>query len=221
MVRKATPGDYKKFEGKTFVTFSNKRKDSNAILFIRHAESESNSGGRTSDPATIPLSKQGMIQAEQLALSFSDSPSLVVTSRFTRTKQTAAPVIEKFKGVPQEEWDVQEFTYLCPAKCKNTTGSERLPMAQEYWNRCDPFYCDGEGAESFADFIGRTQKAINQLKRIESRHVVVFSHEQFIKAILWLTGGDRYPLDSDKMKSFRQGLLNDRIPNCGKVEIIL
>ncbi len=189
------------------------------VLFIRHAESESNAGGRSSDPATIPLSKQGVAQAEELALSFFDSPSLVVTSRFIRTKQTALPILKRFKGVSQEEWDIHEFSYLLPAKCKDTTGLERLPMVQAYWNRCDPFYCDGEGAESFSDFINRAHQAIDKLKRLDNRHVAVFSHEQFIKAVLWLIGGDRSPLDSEKMKSFRQVLITDRIPNCGKVEI--
>lgn len=191
------------------------------ILFIRHAESESNAGGRSSDPATIPLSKQGIAQAEALALSLSDKPSLVVTSRYIRTKQTASPILKKFKGVSQEEWDIHEFTYLSPAKCKNTTGSERLPMVQAYWDRCDPFYCDGEGAESFSDLINRAHQTIDKLKQLENRHVAIFSHEQFIKAVLWLIGGDCSPLDSEKMKSFRQVLLTDRIPNCGKVELVL
>ncbi|MFA5099768.1 MAG: histidine phosphatase family protein [Candidatus Omnitrophota bacterium] len=191
------------------------------VLFIRHAESESNVGGRSSAPATIPLSKQGITQAEALAVSLTDKPSLVVTSRYIRTKQTASPTLKRFNGLLHEEWDIHEFTYLSPAKCKNTTSSERLPIVQAYWNRCDPFYCDGEGAESFSDLIGRAHQTIDKLKRLDNRHVVVFSHEQFIKAVLWLLGGDRSPLDSEKMKSFRQVLLTDRIPNCGKVEIAL
>ncbi len=191
------------------------------ICFIRHAESESNAGGRSSDPAMIPLSKQGIAQSEALALNLSGKPSLVVTSRYVRTKQTASPVLKRFNEIPHEEWDTHEFTYLSPAKCKNTTSSDRLPMVQAYWDRCDPFYCDGEWAESFADLIKRAHQAIDKLKRLEARHVVVFSHEQFIKAVLWLIAGDRTPLDPEKMKSFRQVLLTDRIPNCGKVEITL
>ena len=128
------------------------------ICFIRHAESESNAGGRSSDPATIPLSKQGIAQAEALALTLSDKPSLVVTSRYIRTKQTASPVIKKFKDVSHEEWDIHEFTYLSPTKCENTTSADRLPMVQAYWEKCDPFYCDGEGAESFIDFIKRSMR---------------------------------------------------------------
>lgn len=191
------------------------------IWFIRHAESESNSGGRSSDPATIPLSKQGIAQAEELALSFPESPSLVVTSRFIRTKKTALPTLKRFKGVSQEEWDIHEFTYLSPSKCKNTTRLERLPLVQEYWDRCNPFYCDGEGAESFSDFISRAHQVINKLKRLENQHVALFSHEAFIKAVLWLIRKDCNPLDSEKMKAFRQTLLKDRVPNCGKVEIVL
>ncbi|MDD5504791.1 MAG: phosphoglycerate mutase family protein [Candidatus Omnitrophica bacterium] len=191
------------------------------ICFIRHAESESNAGGRTSDPATIPLSKQGIAQAEALALTLSDKPALAVTSRYIRTKQTALPVIKKFKDVLQEEWDVHEFTYLSPAKCENTISADRLPMVHAYWQKCDPFYCDGLGAESFVDFLGRARRAIEKLKRLNHKNVAIFSHEQFIKAVIWLMGSGRNPIDSEKMKAFKQVLLIDRIPNCGKVTIFL
>jgi 2,3-bisphosphoglycerate-dependent phosphoglycerate mutase len=191
------------------------------ICFIRHAESESNAGGRTSDPATILLSKQGIAQAEALALTLSNKPSLVVTSRYIRTKQTALPVIKKFKDVSHEEWDIHEFTYLSPVKCENTNSSDRLSMVREYWEKCDPSYSDGVGAESFVDLISRANQTIKKLRLLDNRNIMIFSHEQFIKAVLWLIASDRNPLDSKNMKSFRQVLLTDRISNCGKVEISL
>lgn len=95
------------------------------ISFFRHGESVSNAGAATSDPATIALTLRGRGQAEQIAQSYTARPSLIVVSPFERTRQTAAPLIARFPQVRVEEWPVQEFTYLEPSRCINTTGAER------------------------------------------------------------------------------------------------
>ena len=37
------------------------------IFIVRHAESAANAGGRTGDPATIPITETGVRQAERVA----------------------------------------------------------------------------------------------------------------------------------------------------------
>jgi len=91
------------------------------ILFIRHAESESNAGLRTEHPATIRLTERGQAQAA-LTAQFLPRPALLVTSPYQRTKATAAPLLARFPGAPQAEWPVQEFTFLKP-----------LPLARHNW----------------------------------------------------------------------------------------
>jgi len=61
-----------------------------------------------------------------------------------------------------------------------------------------PFYCDGEGAESFIDFVSRARLSIDKLKGLVNSHVVIFSHEQFIKMVLWLINNDGKPVDFEK-----------------------
>ena len=123
------------------------------IWLIRHAESVSNVGMSTSDPATISLSPKGFEQANSIVQKFTGCPELIVTSPHIRAKQTAEPLIKNYPNVLHEEWGVQEFTYLSPAKCQNMTRDERLPMVKRYWELSNPLYCDGPGAESFSEFI--------------------------------------------------------------------
>jgi len=119
------------------------------IWLIRHAESESSAGKRSSDPAEIPLSQNGFEQAKNMVKKFIDPPNLVVASPYIRTQETAAPLLKKYSDVPIEQWKVHEFTFPYPSICQNTTQVERLPMVIKYWEECDLAYCDGQGTESF------------------------------------------------------------------------
>ncbi len=191
------------------------------IWLIRHAESESNAGMRSSDPAMIPLSLSGLEQAKKLVEKFIDPPNLVITSPYIRTQETAAPLLEKYPDIPREEWRVHEFTFLSPSRCRNTTQVERLPMVKEYWGKSDPAYCDGQEAESFIDLIDRAKSAINKLKKVDEKFIVLFSHEQFITAVLWV-GFDKEPsVSRNTMMGYRAFLGDNRIPNTGIREIFI
>src|SRR5215470_7931926 len=95
---------------------------------IRHAESEGNAGLATSRPDTIPITGKGIEQASYLADSFSRAPALIVTSPYIRTQQSAKPTIQRFPTARQEQWEVQEFTYLSPARYMDTTADDRMPF---------------------------------------------------------------------------------------------
>ena len=118
-------------------------------IFIRHGESTGNAGVPCHDLATIELTERGHEQARQVAASWTQAPALIVTSPYTRTRQTAAPTIARFPGVPVEVWPIEEFTYLQPTRWNGTRSAERMPHLERYWSVADPDYCDGEGAESF------------------------------------------------------------------------
>jgi broad specificity phosphatase PhoE len=51
-----------------------------------------------------------------------------------------------------------------------------------YWERADPDYIHGAGAESFRQFIGRVQGFRNRLIDLPSGHVLVVGHGQFFRA---------------------------------------
>jgi len=196
------------------------------VWFFRHAQSLANAdknykADNFSVPL-VPLSDLGLKQAEEVVSCFDSAPDLIITSSYIRTKQTADHLIKKYPNTPQEEWeDIREFTYLSLDRCFNTTFSEREPFKEEYWNRNDPNYNDGEGAESFSDFINRTRNAIEILKNRKENFIVLFSHEFTILAVRYLLDKNPKDITSKEMREYREYFLTNRIPNTGKVEIRL
>ena len=151
--------------------------------FIRHGKSTGNAGVPCHDLALIELTDFGHQQAQRIAGDWTQAPSLIVTSPYLRTKQTAAPTIERFPGVPVEEWPIEEFTYLQPSRWNGTRSAERMPYLERYWAAADPDYCDGDGAESFATLLRRAEAALARLAAHPRGPVYVFSHGQFIQAV--------------------------------------
>ena len=194
------------------------------VWFIRHAESEANAGLATISPASVRLTGRGRKQAEYIARAFTTQPDKIVTSPYIRTEQTAHPALERFPGCQHEEWDVQEFTYLSPYENQNTTIEQRRTLAQAYWQRLNPFYVDGEGAESFHQFMQRVQGTLNKLTLLQDEFIAIFSHEQFIRAILWrLYMGEEWVEEYSKreegMECFRRFLKAFSMPNGSIVQL--
>ncbi len=153
-------------------------------IFIRHGQSTGNAGMPCHDLATIELTDKGWNQARRVATDWTETPSLIVTSPFLRTQQTAAPTIERFPDVPVEVWPIEEFTYLQPSRWNGTLAADRAPHLVRYWDEADPAYCDGDGAESFGALLRRAEAALERLAALPSPGpVYVFSHGQFIQAV--------------------------------------
>ncbi len=150
------------------------------VYFIRHWESTANIWLRTSDHATVILTEKWIQQAKQIADFITKQPDLIIHSIFTRTRETAEPLIQKFPEAPIEEWKNKEFCYLDPIHYHGTTVSDRQIPARAYWNRCDPYYVDWEGAESFADWVERVWNTIQDLEKAPGTFIVMFSHERTI-----------------------------------------
>ena len=173
----------------------------------------------TTEPAGVELTVKGFEQAQKLVCEFEaqqQPPSLIVTSSYIRTKQTAEPIIKRFPYVPHEEWPVHEFTYLALTKNRYTTREERRPDVEAFWQRLDPNYCDGAGAESFIDFIKRAQTVVNWLEMCQDEFIAIFSHEQFIRAVWWLVtrkkGIQAEFITTEDMQDFKHSL-HDPMPN--------
>lgn len=189
------------------------------IQLIRHAESEGNAGLPTNDPASIPLTHHGYEQAAALAATFTTAPDLIIVSPFIRTQQTAAPLIARFPEVPVEKWAVQEFTYLNPNKYLGTTETQRGTFAQGYWQRCDPHWNDGGGAESFTDLITRIDALEVRLKQYVGTEIAIFTHGYFIKAFQLRQKHRHAPIDHRLMAAFRDGRRLDPLPNARRVKV--
>lgn len=189
------------------------------VWFIRHGESEAQIGKAASHTEEVRLTQRGENQAEEIATRFLMPPALIITSPYWRAWRTARPTIQRFSGVPHEVWpEVQEFTYLGSLAGICSTKQERRVMVNAYWERCDPAHHDGVG-ESFTQFIGRASLVVERLRQIDGS-IVVFTHEQFIRAVQGLLYGwmEQIP-EPFHMRRFRKVLLNHPLPYGCMLEI--
>lgn len=70
-----------------------------------------------------------------------------------------------------------------PARCVDTTDAQRRSWVEAYWERLDPAFSDGEGAESFLGFVARAQAFLERLAEHPATRDAVFSHGQFLNAV--------------------------------------
>jgi broad specificity phosphatase PhoE len=152
------------------------------VQVFRHGQSLSNAGGRTDDPALIPLTPAGEAEARALARSLTAPPDLLLVSPYLRSVETARPIRARYPDVNIEVWPIQEFTYLAPAACVGTSWIERKPWIDAYWTALDPEKIDGPGAENFRSLLMRASAFLHRLARLDARHVVAISHGQFMQA---------------------------------------
>lgn len=190
------------------------------ITFLRHAESAANAGLPTSDPGEIPLTEAGRLAANVAAVDYEGPPpDLIVVSPFRRAQETAAPFRTRFATALAEEWPVQEFTYLSPARFGASTAEERRPAVESYWNTATPNTIDGPGAESFEDFITRVQTSLENLRGRSERSILVVCHEMVIKAAMWLETRRPDFEATQAPQRFREFSLTFTIPNLGRWDL--
>ena len=185
------------------------------VRLIRHGQSAANAGEASLDHASIPLTPKGVEQASLVAGSFAQAPNLIVASPFSRAQATAMVTLAAFPGTPFETWPIHEFTYLEPARCINTTVTQRRDWVEGYWAKSDPAFADGEGAESFLDFISRAQSFLNRLAEHPAQDIAVFSHGQLINAVAWLIERNPQKIDGCAMADWREYEIANHVPNCG------
>ena len=183
------------------------------VFLIRHAESRANIGEATSTPREIPLSEKGLAQADDLVNVITDRPDLIVLSPYVRSRQTAEPFLELYPDVEQVTLLIQEFTYLSVSKCRGTSYEQRKPLVAQYWQNADPGYSDGDQAESFAEFIGRCADFERQMREKEYELAFVFTHEQFIKGLLWNSMRLGREMTTAAMQGFQKFMTSFTIPN--------
>jgi 2,3-bisphosphoglycerate-dependent phosphoglycerate mutase len=186
---------------------------SKQIWLIRHGESAANAGAATKDAASVPLTDNGWRQAREMAAKFDAAPDLIVVSPYLRARQTAAPTAERFPHVPIEIWPVQEFTYLSPVRCANTTVEQRRPLVDAYWQACDPALIDGPGAESFAQMLNRVREAARRAEKSAANTIAIYTHGHIMQAWRLLATS---PATTDKadMARYFKAFLAQPVANC-------
>src|SRR5262245_51306094 len=189
------------------------------IWFIRHGESESNAGLRTGATMRIALTPRGQAQAQAIAAAFKRAPDLIVASPYRRAIDTAQPLRDRFPTARYEEWPIHECVTLSDAQRNDTTPEQRRPLIAAYWERCDPHYIDGAGAESFVQLIERAATFLDRLRRIDGRFVAIVGHGLFTRTVLWVHLAAPAVLDAQQMRTYRGFLSGFRIPNASIIKV--
>lgn len=143
------------------------------------------------------------------------APDLIVASPFARAQATAQATAATFPGTAIETWAVEEFTYLAPDRCVDTTLAQRKSWVDAYWLKSDPTYRDGTGAESFHDFVARAQAFFDRLEEHPAGSIAVFSHGQYLNAVAWLLERKPRVLDVQAMADWRTYEIENHIRNGG------
>lgn len=144
------------------------------ISLIRHAQSVANAWLPTSDPATVMLTDLWREQARLLAANRTDEIDLILYSQYTRTQETAKPMIEKFPQVTVlQNPFIHEFTYLDPKQCINTTGDQRRFLRERFWMNDDVFYQDGQVLKVFINCLW---ECVFLLTMYQNCLIIILSH---------------------------------------------
>lgn len=155
------------------------------IWFIRHGQSESNAGIRTVARGLPPLTELGWEQARSVVAQINRQPDLFAISPFVRTQQTAEPTLEKYPNVPTEIWPIQECTQIGLRHYENSLPKSRGQLFHDYWERDDPHFVDGEGAESWMMIADRIEKSFELAEANPANFIVAFSHGMFMRTMMW------------------------------------
>lgn len=170
------------------------------VWFIRHGQSEANAGLATHNPNEIALTPTGHEQARRVSAAFERAPDLIVTSKYRRAIETANETVARFPSVPVETWDMHEFSYL--GLLGPTTMQDRMPLVRAYWDRFNPNYIDGEGAESFANFIERVKAMQDKVRQMDGKFIAIFGHGFVMKALLWANMIGSFEVTDEYMRRF-------------------
>lgn len=188
------------------------------ICFVRHGESIHNNSQHKNEGEheTSVLSEKGNIDAHKFAESYAEEPSLIVTSKYTRSKETAAYLIKKFPKAIQEEWDdIHEFNYI------NNYSSieEKKEIKKEYWGKNDPTYRHTESTENFSAFLARANRVLEKIRNSEHERIVIFSHAKFMRLIIILLTHSKYNDHSQAMKDLTS--YSYRFAYCGTLTLLV
>jgi broad specificity phosphatase PhoE len=172
------------------------------VWFIRHSESAANAGLATANPAEIPLTDRGHEQARKVSEAFDRAPDLIVTSRYRRAIETAHYTMARFPSAPVESWDTHEFNYL--SLMGPSTYAERIPVSRAYWDKFDPTFVHGEGAESFVQFVERVRIMHENIQRRKDQFqfIAIFGHGFLMKVTLWAQLIGSFEVTSEYMQRF-------------------
>jgi len=152
------------------------------IYYIRHGESAANAGARTSDDHSIGLTEKGWEQARGVRDQLLGKISRIMASPYRRARDTAAPLSDASR-LEIHTLPIEEFLYLDPVQCANTSQDERGEVRQHYWSLLDPEWRHSPRTESFSDLLRRVESCRREMETLPDG-AALFGHGLFGMALL-------------------------------------
>jgi len=174
------------------------------IYLVRHGESTLNTDdGKGCHTKVSPLTEKGRQQAQKIfKILKKEKFNLFVVSEYQRTKETAEPFTRHYSGkIPVKVWPVHEFTVHSEDKYLNLTSRDRQALANRYWQGSDPDHCDGQGAESYRNLMERIDFVIKKIKKERFEKILIFTHGNFIRQVIWRILYPDVKIDEKTMES--------------------
>lgn len=154
------------------------------IYFVRHGQTNSNVEVRHQFPDT-PLSEVGQQQAKAIGERFRHLPlDLIITSSYTRTKQTAeeikkvtsAPLIESELFIERIQPSIVKGKLIHSPEIAQIHQAMKKHMDDKDWHHSDE--------ENYFDLLARVNKAIHFIESQEVESVAVVTHGYILGLIL-------------------------------------
>ncbi len=155
------------------------------VYLVRHGETVWNAEGRLCGSTDVPLSDEGLRQAQKVAERLASVPlAAVYTSPLQRARQTAEAIASAHRLPVREEPDLREVDYGEWEGLKVAEVAERFPE-MERQRREEPLRFAAPNGEPMASFAERVIAAI---QRIVASHpdecICVVAHQTVNRFIL-------------------------------------
>lgn len=153
------------------------------VWLVRHGHCHGSTEQPSLHPRTIGLTDLGQSQADLVCAELDTAPAWVAVSGYERTLATAEPLLQRYPNTPVHTWPIEPLSYLGVVQHDNATDADRREWAHDYWRRGDPHLVNGEGAETFVQFMKRVADFAERLRSTPG-FGVVFGHGSFLMAYL-------------------------------------
>ncbi len=156
------------------------------LYLIRHGESNLNRLGIHQD-GSAELSANGLKQAEQVAKRFSNiTIDIVLTSTYTRARQTAEAIAKKLHKNPDLDAQLVEFRRPTIIVGRKTDDPEVVNIKNKIFANWDNPRFRYSDEETFFEFKDRIELVLKKIENIKKDHVLVVTHGHVITMLLCL-----------------------------------
>lgn len=159
--------------------------ESTWFILVRHGQTMWNREQIFRGQTDVPLSPEGLAQAEATALALKEVPlAAVYTSRLTRARQTAVAIASYHGLTPQEEPGLLDMSFGAWEGLGVEEVAERYPELYRRW-RTAPHTVTFPGGEGLAEVRRRVEEL---LARLPAKHpgqtICLVSHRVVNKVLL-------------------------------------